>query len=62
MLDPKNLKNGEEQFEDYWSRVTHRAYVQYDYRHTNGEFFSCIANNEEEAREKRDKWISKNNY
>lgn len=59
MLDPSILKNGEEQFENYFSRISKRWFWQYDYRHTDGELFSCVANNQKEAREKRDKWISK---
>lgn len=32
-------------------------YYQYDYRHTNNEIFSTIAESLEECREKRDKWL-----
>ena len=31
--------------------------VQYDYRHTNGKLFSCIAKTLEAARAKRDEWL-----
>lgn len=32
-------------------------YYQYDYRHTNGELFSCVGTSLQQCREKRDKWI-----
>ena len=31
---------------------------QYDYRHTDGELFSCIAPSLVAARERRDQWLS----
>lgn len=31
---------------------------QYDYRHTDGELFSCVAPSLEAARAKRDQWLS----
>lgn len=34
MLDPKNLKNGESQHEEYYSNTCRRNLIQYDYRHT----------------------------
>ena len=33
--------------------------VQYDYRHTDGELFSCVARSLDEARERRDTWLSR---
>ncbi|MFR9500291.1 MAG: DUF3873 family protein [Rikenellaceae bacterium] len=30
---------------------------QYDYRHTDGELFSCIGQSLEHCREKRDRWL-----
>lgn len=35
--------------------------VQYDYRHTDGELFSCVALNLALAQEKRDKWLENKN-
>ena len=32
---------------------------QYDYRHTDGELFSCVAPTLTECRRKRDKWLNK---
>lgn len=34
-----------------------RKMCQYDYRHTNGELFSCTAPSLEAARAKRDAWL-----
>lgn len=33
--------------------------IQYDYWHTDGELFSCVANSLDEAREKKDNWLNK---
>lgn len=49
-------KVGEERFEKYNSSVG-GVMVQYDYRHTDGELFSCVAKTLEECRTKRDKWL-----
>jgi len=32
--------------------------TQYDYRHTDGRLFSCVAPTLEKARAKRDKWLA----
>ena len=34
-------------------------YYQYDYRHTNGDLFSCVEKSLEECRNERDKWLSR---
>ena len=34
---------------------------QYDYRHTDGELFSCVAPTLEECRVKRDIWLNNRN-
>lgn len=34
-----------------------RAFVQYDYRHTDRELFSCVKPTLEECRRLRDEWI-----
>lgn len=50
---------GREQYEHYTHRSGRKVYnlVQYDYRHTDGELFSCVAPSLEEARRRRDKWL-----
>lgn len=48
---------GQEQYEYFTAMGKKR--VQYDYRHTNGKLFSCLAKNLEECRAKRDAWITK---
>lgn len=35
-----------------------RRLVQYDYRHTDGELFSCVKPTLEECRAARDKWLT----
>ena len=36
-----------------------RTLVQYDYRHTDGELFSCVKPTLEECRAERDRWLDK---
>ena len=35
-----------------------RTLVQYDYRHTDGELFSCVKPTLDECRAARDKWLN----
>ncbi len=35
-----------------------RTLVQYDYRHTDGELFSCVKPTLDECRAERDKWLT----
>lgn len=52
---------GKENYEKFTTRVgrkTHTRY-QYDYRHTDGELFSCCAPSLEAARQQRDAWLQK---
>ena len=35
-----------------------RTLVQYDYRHTNGELFSCVKPTLDECRAEREKWLT----
>ena len=61
MLDPKNIKPGQEQFEEFIPlgkkfSPDNKA-VQYDYRHTDGDLFSTVAKSLAQARERRDRWI-----
>lgn len=32
--------------------------VQYDYRHTDGELFSCVGSTLEDCRQRRNRWLS----
>lgn len=57
MLDPKNLKNGESQHEEYYSNTCKRNLIQYDYRHTNGELFSTVKRTLKDCVVARNKWI-----
>lgn len=61
-LNPQSLANGQEQYETFTSRMFRRnpTRVQYDYRHTNGKLFSCVAKTREEARARRDQWLVEN--
>ena len=59
MLNPKNLANGQEQHETFKSSVARKTAVQYDYRHTNGELFSCVKPTLESCRAARDAWLKK---
>ena len=51
---------GEERHEYFtpaFARRTKKRFCQYDYRHTNGELFSCVASTLEECRRRRDEWL-----
>lgn len=52
---------GSENFEFFTTRLGRKVYhrMQYDYRHTDGELFSCIGNDLESCRKRRDEWLSK---
>lgn len=55
MLDPKNVGNGEEQYEQF--RRGRKMYVQYDYRDTDGKLFSTVKPTLAACREARDEWL-----
>jgi hypothetical protein len=48
---------GKENYETF----THRGktFYQYDYRHTDGELFSCVENTLDKCRKERDIWVKK---
>lgn len=52
--------NGQEQFEKFTRRVGRqiKKYVQYDYRHTDGELFSCVRPTLDACRAARDAWLA----
>lgn len=53
---------GEERYEYFipaFARRTKKRFCQYDYRHTGGELFSCVASTLEECRAKRDEWLQR---
>ena len=53
------LEPGEEHYETFVQKRGKRIrrYFQYDYRHTDGDFFSCVGSTLERCRTKRDIWI-----
>lgn len=61
-LNPRNLGNGQEQYETFTSRMFRKpsVRVQYDYRHVDGKLFSCVARTLDDARARRDHWIKEN--
>jgi hypothetical protein len=58
-LNPKNLSNGCEQYEEFYSGIKRSNLIQYDYRATNGELFSTVGSNLNICRGKRDKWLKR---
>lgn len=55
---------GEERHEYFTLSLSPRRkkrFCQYDYRHTDGELFSCVAPTLEECRVKRDIWLNNRN-
>lgn len=59
MLHPETLINGQEQHEQFYVHHLRKNFVQYDYRHTDGELFSCVAPSLEKCIQKRNAWINK---
>lgn len=57
MLDPKNVGNGEEQYEKF--KHGRKSFVQYDYRAANGELFSAVKPTLADCRTARDEWLKK---
>lgn len=53
------IEPGCERYQFFRFRTDHRKRVQYDYRHTDGCLFSCIAPDLQTARTRRDEWILK---
>ncbi len=51
---------GTEKYERFQSGIGRRkrTLVQYDYRHTDGELFSCVKPTLDECRAARDKWLN----
>lgn len=58
-MNAKNLQNGQEQHERYYSPVMGCDMVQYDYRHTDGKLYSTIAKTTYHARKRRDRWLER---
>jgi len=50
-----------EEFEASWAPRGDRTRVQYDYRTPSGKLFGCIAKSLEDARARRDAWLTKQN-
>ena len=53
-------KAGTEKYEKFQTGIGRRkrTLVQYDYRHTDGELFSCVKPTLDECRAARDKWLN----
>lgn len=51
--------HGQEQFENFTRKVDRqiKKYVQYDYRHTDGDLFSCVKPSLDACRAARDAWL-----
>ena len=49
-----------EQYEAFYTgRSRRKKHYQYDYRHTDGELYSCVADTLSECRRRRDEWLNK---
>ena len=57
-----DTKLGEEKFEVFKSSITKRPMVQYDFRKSDGELFSCIETSLDKCREQRDKWLAEKKW
>ena len=51
---------GTEQYEVFNTgyRTRRKKHNQYDYRHANGELFSCVAGTLKDCRQRRDQWLN----
>ena len=49
------------QYEVFYTgyRTRRKKHYQYDYRHTDGELFSCVGGTLKECRQRRDEWLNK---
>ena len=54
------MEAGTEKYEKFQMGIgrRRRTFVQYDYRHTDGELFSCVNPTLDECRATRDKWLT----
>jgi hypothetical protein len=52
---------GKEHFEPFTRRIGRKVkeFIQYDYRHIDGQLFSCVKPTLKECVEARNKWIEK---
>jgi len=52
---------GQENYEAFVNKRgrEQRRYYQYDYRHDNGQLFSCVKPTLQECRDARDRWLLK---
>ena len=52
---------GQEQYQKFTNGtgIRKKSYIQYDYRHLNGELFSCVKPTLEACRAARDAWLGK---
>jgi hypothetical protein len=50
---------GQEQYECFSQKIGRQTkkYLQYDYRHTDGELFSCVKPTLDACRAARDEWL-----
>ena len=55
--------SGQEQYETFTRKIgrQRKKLFSYDYRHTDGELFTCIKPTLEECRAARDNWINAKN-
>ena len=55
---------GSEQSEKFKTQIGRKRVFkwQYDYRHTDGELFSCVGNSLKDCQAKRDEWLEKKTW
>ena len=64
MLNPADCTKGNENYEKFSTTIGRKkaSRIQYDYRHNDGELFSCVGNTVEACRKKRDEWLKKKQF
>jgi len=58
-MNAENLRNGQEQYDTYYSHVMRKELIQYEYRHIDGDLFSCVAPTLEACIQKRTQWLNR---
>ena len=62
MMNPENLKKGQEQFVQFFRRAKKKFMIQYDFRNWDGVLFSCVDFTLEKCRDRKDKWLVEQYY
>lgn len=57
--DAKDVRPGEERKEVFYIHIKKKRMLQCDYRHTDGELFSCVALDDMDFFDQKEAWLKK---